>query len=89
LPDVDLGSYTLSVRASGFKTLQPQPVTITVKAQVRWDARLEVGDASQSIKVEASSPLIRTGSAEVSNVISRHELQDLPIISRNLLNVGT
>jgi hypothetical protein len=89
LPDVDLGSYVLSVHAQGFKTLQHPAVTITVKAQIRVDAQLELGDVSQTIKVEASSPLVRTGSAEVSNVISRHELQDLPIVSRNLLNVAS
>jgi hypothetical protein len=89
LPDVDLGSYVLSVHAQGFKTLQHPAVTITVKAQIRVDAQLELGDVSQTIRVEASSPLVRTGSAEVSNVISRHELQNLPIVSRNLLNVAS
>jgi len=80
LPDVDLGSYVLSVQARGFKTLQHPAVTMTVKAQIRVDAQLEIGDVSQTIKVEASSPLVRTGSAEVSNVISRHELQDQPVL---------
>jgi Carboxypeptidase regulatory-like domain len=39
LPDVDLGSYVLSVQAQGFKTLQHPAVTITVKAQIRVDAQ--------------------------------------------------
>ncbi|HEX5481483.1 MAG TPA: carboxypeptidase regulatory-like domain-containing protein [Terriglobia bacterium] len=86
---LDLGSYDVSFEAAGFKRVMHPPVTITVKARVEVDAVLQVGSVSQVIRVKGSIPLLKTGSAEVGNVITRQQLQSLPIISRNFLTVAT
>ena len=87
--DLDLGTYTVSVTAPGFKTATSPPVAVTVKARIRLDQQLEVGEMSQTVSVEETSPLVRTGSAEVSNVMSREELHNLPVLSRNILNLAS
>ena len=89
ITDLDLGSYIVSVQAPGFAGVSSQPLTVTVKSRIRMDTQLQVGQVSQSVSVESSSPLVRTGSAEVSNVITGKELHNLPVISRNLLNVAS
>lgn len=89
VPDLELGSYTVRVEATGFKKAVIPPVVLTVKARIRVDAKLEVGSMTQTVEVTGASTLVRTGSAEVSNVLGHTELENLPISSRNLLQVAS
>jgi hypothetical protein len=89
VPDLELGSYVVSVEKSGFKMAESPATEITVKAIIRVDLQLQPGAVTQTVQVQGSPPLIRTGSAEVSNVIGLQELQQLPVLSRNLLSVAS
>ena len=87
--DLDLGFYIVSVESPGFKKAESSKVEITVKAILRVDVQLQPGEVSQTVQVQGGSPLIRTGSAEISNVITLQDLQQLPVVSRNLLSVAS
>jgi hypothetical protein len=83
--NLPLGTYTVTAEMTGFKKAVHPPVPLTVKARVRVDLTLEVGDATQSIEVTGATPLLKTDTAEVGGVVSRQLLQDVPIFSRNFL----
>ncbi|MFB3902499.1 MAG: carboxypeptidase regulatory-like domain-containing protein [Acidobacteriota bacterium] len=86
--NLPLGSYTVSAEMTGFKKAVHPPVEITVKARVRVNLQLEVGEMSQSVEVAATAPLIKTDTVEVSTVVRRDQLQELPVLSRNFLNLS-
>ncbi|MGH9396494.1 MAG: TonB-dependent receptor domain-containing protein [Terriglobia bacterium] len=88
-PDLEVGSYIVSVQAPGFKRTVNPPVRLTVKARVQVDTRLQVGEVTQSVQVQGTSPLVQTGSAEVSTLVNNEELRTLPVISRNLLTLAS
>src|SRR5260370_29886442 len=52
---VDLGTYSLSVQKTGFRTHDTTGVEIQAAHTTDIDVRLEVGAASEVVKVEASS----------------------------------
>ena len=83
--NLPLGEYTVSAEVTGFKKSVHPPVPMTVKARVRVDLRLEVGETSQSVEVTVATPLIKTDTAEVGGVVSRQVLQDVPVFGRNFL----
>lgn len=83
--NLPLGEYSVSAEAAGFKRAVHPPVPITVKARVRVDLRLEVGETSQSVEVTGATPLLKTDTAEVGGVVSRQILQDVPVFGRNFL----
>ncbi len=83
--NLPLGDYSVSAEAPGFKRAVNPAVPITVKARVRVDLRLEVGETSQSVEVSGATPLIKTDTAEVGGVVSRRVLQDIPVFGRNFL----
>ncbi|MBM3727883.1 MAG: hypothetical protein FJW40_20970 [Acidobacteria bacterium] len=83
--NLPLGEYSVSAEASGFKRAIHPPVPITVKARVRVDLRLEVGETAQSVEVTGATPLLKTDTAEVGVVVSRQILQDVPVFGRNFL----
>jgi hypothetical protein len=75
-------AYSVSVEAKGFKRSVQEVVLMA--DQIRdLDVRLEVGDTSQQVLVEASSVSINTVSQELSQVIESQRVSDLPLNGRN------
>lgn len=83
-----IGLYTVSAEQTGFKKAVFPEIELTVKARMRADLRLEVGQLTESVSVSAVSPLIKTDTIEVSNLVSRVQLQSLPVINRHFLNLS-
>jgi Carboxypeptidase regulatory-like domain len=81
------GAYNVSVTAQGFKTTLVRIVAqvgVTSSANVR----LEVGQTSTIIAVEATPIQINTVQPTVQGVITREEVQNLPFNGRNFLNLA-
>ena len=83
--NLSLGSYTVAVEAKGFQRAVNPPISITVKARIRVDATLQVGEVAQTLNVSGSTSLIKTDSAELGGVVSRQILQEVPNFGRNFL----
>lgn len=86
--NLPLGSYTVSAEAPGFKRAVQPAITITVKARIRADFQLQVGETSQTVEVTAITPLIKTDTAETGGVVSRDQLHEIPIFSRNFMQLS-
>ena len=88
-PILQVGAYSLTVAARGFKEFNESGVRLDVGTNVRLDAKLEVGELSEKITVEADESaldLADTGNAATGEVLSHKEVEDLPIPSRNIYN---
>ncbi len=83
-----LGLYSVSVRQTGFKLTKVSGIEITVKARVRADLHLQLGSMTESVTVEAEAPLLKTDTMEVSNLVTREQLQTLPLLTRHFLNLS-
>ncbi len=83
---VPVGQYQESVVSEGFKKYTQSGIAISVGQSGRVDAVLAVGGESQTVEVTANTPLTDTASSTVGAVLNQKELQDLPILSRNVFN---
>ncbi len=81
------GSYTITVTHSGFKTFTTVHNVLTVGAPLVVDGKLDVGQISEVVQVEASYAKIETTNAMVSDVVTRKEVSELPLNGRNPLNL--
>ena len=82
-PALQTGTYTVTVTLSGFKTFS-RDVPVTINSITRVDATLEVGALSETVLVEAASPVLQTDRAEVRSELKAVELVNLPVsINRN------
>ncbi|HEX2640322.1 MAG TPA: carboxypeptidase-like regulatory domain-containing protein, partial [Pyrinomonadaceae bacterium] len=79
LAALPVGSYKLSVEQTGFSKSEVASVTVQVAVTTRVDVVLQVGQASQSIQVDAESTLLKTESAEQSTTVTGEQLNALPI----------
>jgi hypothetical protein len=81
------GNYTVRVEAPGFKTTEV-PVTVQVGNTANGNAKMEVGQASQVVEVEASSVAVNTEQATVQGVITESQIANLPVNGRNFLDLA-
>lgn len=80
---VKIGHYSISAKASGFQTVQQNNVTVDVQQKVGVDLTLSVGQAMETIVVNAAPPLLQTLDASVGQVIQEKAINDLPLNGRN------
>jgi hypothetical protein len=81
-----IGTYEITVSAAGFKTATQSDLNLSVGQIGRADIRMEVGTVSESVEVTSDGPITDTGAASTGAVVSRKEVEDLPVISRNIYN---
>jgi hypothetical protein len=81
------GSYVVRVEASGFKSTQ-LAVNVQVGNTASGNVKLEVGQTSQVIEVEANSVQVNTEQATVQGVITQNQIENLPVNGRNFLDLA-
>jgi hypothetical protein len=81
------GTYTLRVAAKGFKTTET-PVTVQVGITAPGNVKLEVGEESQVLEVQASSIQVNTEQATVQGVLTAKQIDNLPVDGRNFLDLA-
>src|SRR6476620_4402514 len=64
-PSLPTGRYTVTSETTGFKALALSNIEVGVDQRVRIDLKLEVGAMTESVTIEASSPLLQTSSSEL------------------------
>jgi Carboxypeptidase regulatory-like domain/TonB dependent receptor-like, beta-barrel len=78
------GTYTVTVKLTGFRTFTRTGVPVTLNNVSRVDAALQVGQLSESVTVSGERPLLQTDRAEVRSELKAQELVNLPVsINRN------
>jgi len=82
------GNYTVRAEHAGFKTLERQGIRVSLNEQITLDLTLELGQATESVTVTASAPLLTTASADLGQVIERRLVETMVVsLSRNVINL--
>lgn len=82
------GSYRLKASANGFKEEESQQIEATTGRTFAVDFKLTAAGVSEQITVAASStPLVDTNRTVVGDTIAQRELEDLPVINRDPLQL--
>ncbi|HKA01727.1 MAG TPA: carboxypeptidase-like regulatory domain-containing protein, partial [Candidatus Solibacter sp.] len=82
-PLLQVGTYKLTAEADGFKTITKPDLSLVAGQKVRLDFDMQVGARAETVEVtaETSLELADTGSSAVAGIVSRKEVEDLPIVS--------
>jgi Carboxypeptidase regulatory-like domain len=79
LPYLPPGNYRVTASLPGFKTAIAETVVLHVGQTLTVDFKLEVGEVSERITVMAETPLLESGTAEVSRYVTKTEFDTWPI----------
>lgn len=83
-PTMPTGLYTVSVEAGGFRSFSQKGVDVSVNNLTRVDVRLQVGQVSEKVTVEAVTAALQTDRAEVRSEVDKTSLESVPIpLGRN------
>src|SRR5438094_1959281 len=90
-PSLQTGTYKVTAELPGFQTQSYNDVVLGVSQQVRLNFTLQVGTQAQSVEVNiAADAWIATTSSSVGSVLPEYKVRDLPLATRNILDlVGT
>src|SRR3989441_5296311 len=88
-PALPVGSYTVTVESTGFKTAKLTKNTIVVSTPLSVDVALEVGQVAEVVSVEAQTETLQTTNATIGNVVTSKAATELPLNGRNPLTLLT
>ena len=88
LPFLVPGTYSLTVEAPGFKkSVRPQ-IELRVSERITIDVTLEIGAATDSVRVTAETPLVDTSTVSMGQVLPTKTILELPLIAGNTILMG-
>ena len=82
-----VGKYSVTVSITGFKTSTTNNLAVEAGDRARADVKLEVGGSTETVTVEAQTPLLQADNATVSSTVTAKAVQDLPLNGRNFVQL--
>src|SRR5438874_573179 len=86
-PSLPTGDYSVAAEIPGFKSVTMSNVDLGVDQHVRIDIKLEVGALSETVTIQAMSPLLQTSSSELGTTVTNQQIEALPLNGRNFVNL--
>jgi hypothetical protein len=82
-----VGTYTMTVEASGFKKFLQTNIPLAVNQQAHVDASLATGATDETVTVTEEPSPINLENGTVGRTIETTEMNDLPIVDRNIYSL--
>ncbi len=84
LPELPIGTYSVTVTQQGFQTFVATGVTVDVAGERRVDAALKTGQISTKVEVAGDLlPQVETTSAELGGTLTADTIESLPVNGRD------
>ena len=77
------GTYNIEATVEGFKKFLRPNVALEMTRQLRIDMPLETGQVTESVTIEATTPLLETETGQLSTTIENRQVLALPTLGRN------
>ena len=87
VPSLPSGQYRISVSKAGFKVGTVDNVSLIVGVPGTVNIKLEVGQATETIEVQAGAEVVQAATADVSTNLTGKQLTDLPFATRNAIEL--
>jgi Carboxypeptidase regulatory-like domain len=81
------GEYEIKITMNGFKS-GLRPLTLRVGENLTVDIDLEIGQTTDTVVISSETPAISTTDYKVDGVVSRRQIDSLPLNGRNFMQLG-
>lgn len=82
------GRYTVSAELAGFATQEVSDTVITIGLGLRRDFVMQIQTLAETITIRGEAPVVDTTQAEIAGVVTRQQIETLPLNSRNYLSLA-
>jgi hypothetical protein len=81
---LQIGHYTLTITAAGFKTFKSNTFTLEVDQTAKIDGILQTGSATDAVTVTSEvAPILDTDNSTISSTFTANTMANLPLNGRN------
>src|ERR1700733_13640413 len=87
IAQLPVGTYSLKVEKSGFASVSHPAFVLTLNQVARVDVAMKVGQASETVEVTGSAPILETDVTQVDTIINAATNDNLPLASRNYVQL--
>ncbi len=87
ITSLPIGAWNLRSTHTGFQTAEEKGITLHIGDRIRADFKLQPGNVSESVTVEASAVAISTESSEQGGVISGEQVRELQLNGRSFMTL--
>ena len=84
LPGLEPGVYRIATDLPGFQASVRENVTVGVNVTLTVDFKLSLAGVAEAVTVTGEAPLIEVTQSKVASTIEATELQNLPLVTRNV-----
>jgi carboxypeptidase family protein len=81
--ELPVGTYSLVVEKAGFKRSTKKGNVLTAGGRLTVDLRVEVGEVTETVTVEATGDTVNTTSGEISSTIDFQQMQSMALNQRH------
>jgi hypothetical protein len=82
------GRYHLAAELSGFASKEVRDIQITIGLSLTQDFTMGIQAVQESLTVTGEAPAVDTTKSEVAGVVTQEQIQNLPVNSRQFLNLA-
>ena len=86
-PQLAPGEYRVTITAPGFKQLAIGGLEVDVGTTLTQDATLELGQVTETVRVEGQTTLVETTSGQVGATIQTSHVLEMPLSDRNVFRL--
>jgi hypothetical protein len=86
-PSLISGSYSVTAEIQGFQKALTTGLSLTVDQNLRVNVVLKPGAVTQTLSVTAQAVSLDTDTASLSQLMSQHQVEDLPLNGRNFMQL--
>ena len=83
-PDLQIGHYNVQAKGPNFKLAEQKNIALQVGDRHRVDFQLQLGNAQESVTVEANAVQVQSDTGEISDVINGQQISNLATNGRSV-----
>lgn len=87
-PGLAPGAYEILVESRNFRATTRRGVDLDAGRSLRIDFQLQIGEQSQTIIVEAATPLVSPNAGDWGSSVSQQRLEELPLNGRDIFELA-
>jgi len=85
--ELPVGTYKITVEASGFKTFTDAGVSLEAGTIAHVDAKMVLGQAREVVEVTGQEVAVQTDDAKLSSTVTSAQIDNLPLNGRNVFDL--
>jgi hypothetical protein len=86
-PTLNVGTYTINVKQSGFSDFEETGVIINANSAIRIDVKLQLGSVTNAVTVKSDELQVETQSSQMGQVIEAEKIVSVPLNGRSFIDL--